>query len=230
MRAPFTSISITPRNLAGGEAISSSLVCASARRPDSPAVSRPLSPSIRTGTKLGRLDAGSRRKLVSPYREQPAHNAMASRHLGNVDALREALSYDQSLLLRRPPSPPPLSRNHLDTTIRVTFLHGFMDGICHPLTSNNQFMPGCIAGESADREVGASCRLRSIDFAMRRGMLIISGWAVIGDSGALCTYGPANTGSQHHSITLSARAHLSQPAACQWIFFLRRADCKGPYD
>jgi hypothetical protein len=35
-----------------------------------------------------------------------------------------------------------------------------MHGICHPLTSNNQFMPGCIAGESADREVGASCRLR----------------------------------------------------------------------
>jgi putative ABC transport system substrate-binding protein len=31
---------------------------------------------------------------------------------------------------------------------------------------------------------------RSIDFAMRRGMLIISGWAVIADSGALCTYGP----------------------------------------
>lgn len=33
-------------------------------------------------------------------------------------------------------------------------------------------------------------RKQIIDFAMRRGMPIISGWAVIADSGALCTYGP----------------------------------------
>ena len=28
--------------------------------------------------------------------------------------------------------------------LRVTFLPGIMHGICHRLTSNNQFMPGCI--------------------------------------------------------------------------------------
>ncbi len=33
-------------------------------------------------------------------------------------------------------------------------------------------------------------RKRFIEFAMRRGMPIISGWSVIADSGALCTYGP----------------------------------------
>jgi len=33
-------------------------------------------------------------------------------------------------------------------------------------------------------------RKQIIEFAMRRGMPIISGWSVIADSGALCTYGP----------------------------------------
>jgi putative ABC transport system substrate-binding protein len=33
-------------------------------------------------------------------------------------------------------------------------------------------------------------RKQIIDFAMRKGMPIISGWSVIADSGALCTYGP----------------------------------------
>ncbi|WP_247381847.1 MULTISPECIES: hypothetical protein, partial [unclassified Bradyrhizobium] len=33
-------------------------------------------------------------------------------------------------------------------------------GICHRFTSTDQLMPGCIAGEPRDGEVGASCRLR----------------------------------------------------------------------
>ncbi|WP_247493993.1 hypothetical protein, partial [Bradyrhizobium sp. 142] len=32
-------------------------------------------------------------------------------------------------------------------------------GICHRFTSTDQLMPGCIAGEPRDGEVGASCRL-----------------------------------------------------------------------
>src|SRR6266436_7795301 len=38
MRAPLTSISISPRNWPGGEAISRRIVCAGATRPGSPAV------------------------------------------------------------------------------------------------------------------------------------------------------------------------------------------------
>jgi len=41
------------------------------------------------------LDAGHRRKLVSPHREQSADNAIAPGHLGNVGALLEALRYDR---------------------------------------------------------------------------------------------------------------------------------------
>jgi hypothetical protein len=71
-------------------------------------------------------------------------NAMASRHLGNIGARLKALRYDPCLLLGRPPPSPARPGNHLDTTIRTAFLPGIKHGICHNLTSNDQFMPGCI--------------------------------------------------------------------------------------
>jgi hypothetical protein len=45
---------------------------------------------------------------------------------------------------------------------RIAFLPGIKHGICHRLPPNNQLMPGCIADESRDREVGASYRLQTI--------------------------------------------------------------------
>jgi hypothetical protein len=87
----------------------------------------------------------------------------------------EALRYDQSLLLGRPPSPPALPLDHLDTTIRITFLPGIKHGICHRLTSNVQLMPGCIAGESANGQVGASSRLLS-SFAISAKLLLGVSW------------------------------------------------------
>jgi hypothetical protein len=66
---------------------------------------------------------------------------------------------DHAAALGRPPSSPALPGDHFDTTIRVAFLPGIKHGICHRLTSNDQLMPGCIAGESRDGEVRASCRL-----------------------------------------------------------------------
>src|ERR1700682_3668396 len=69
--------------------------------------------------KAGRVDACRCRHLVSPHREQPTDNAIAARDLGNVGALLEALRYDPGLLLRRPPSPPVLPGDHLDTTIGI---------------------------------------------------------------------------------------------------------------
>src|SRR5512139_4063501 len=86
-------------------------------------------------------------------------------HLGNVGVRLEALRDDPGLLLGRPPSSPALPGDHFDTTIRVAFLPGIKHGICHRLTSNDQLMPGCIAGESRDGEVRASCRLRSTSTA-----------------------------------------------------------------
>ena len=134
MRAPLTSISIIPRRAwPGGDAISSGIVCAGARRSGSPAVAGPPSEAIRTGTKPWRLDACRRRQLVSPHREQPTDNAIAARDLGNVGAFLEALRYDPGLLLRRPPSPPALPGDHLDTTIGIAFLPGIKHGICHRL-------------------------------------------------------------------------------------------------
>ncbi|WP_210421598.1 hypothetical protein, partial [Bradyrhizobium japonicum] len=41
----------------------------------------------------------------------------------------------------------------------VAFLPGIKHGICHRCTSTDQLMPGCIAGEPRDGEVGPSCRL-----------------------------------------------------------------------
>jgi hypothetical protein len=49
-----------------------------------------------------------------------------------------------------PPSPPAPRRDHLDPAIRPIFLPGVKHGICHRLTSNDQLMPGCIAGDSRD--------------------------------------------------------------------------------
>src|SRR5712672_1269668 len=108
--------------------------------------------------KAGRVGTCRCRQLVSPHREQPTGNAIAARDLGNVGALLETLRYDPGLLLRRPPAPLALSRNHLDTTIRTAILPGIKHDICHRLSPNNQLMPGCIADQSRDREVGASCR------------------------------------------------------------------------
>src|SRR5208282_1832398 len=73
-----------------------------------------------------------------------------------------ALRYDSRLLLGRPsPSTTPPG-DHLDTTIGIVFLPGIKHGICHRLTSNDQLMPSCIAGEPRDGEVGVSYRLRFI--------------------------------------------------------------------
>jgi len=38
-------------------------------------------------------------------------------------------------------------------------LPGIKHDICHRLPPNDQLMPSCIADQSRDREVGASCRL-----------------------------------------------------------------------
>jgi hypothetical protein len=115
--------------------------------------------------KAGRVGACRYRQLVSPHREQPTGNAIAARDLGNVGALFEALHYDPGLLLRRPPAPLALPSDHLDTTIRIAFLPGIKHGICHRLPPSDQLMPGCIADQSRDREVGASCRLRTMSLA-----------------------------------------------------------------
>src|SRR5216683_2863453 len=123
--------------------------------------------------KAGRVEACRCRQLLSPHREQPTDNAIAARDLGNVGALLEALRYDPGLLLRRPPSPPTLTCNHLDTTIRTAVLPGIKHGICHRLPPNDQLMPGCIADEPRDCEVEASCRLRLIRRGSGHGT---SGW------------------------------------------------------
>src|SRR4030081_3560395 len=84
---------------------------------------------------------------------------MAPSNLGNIGPFLEALRYDPCLLFRRPPPPAPLPGDQLDTTIRTAFLPGIKHGICHRFTPNDQLMPGCIADQVHDREVGASCRL-----------------------------------------------------------------------
>ena len=86
---------------------------------------------------------------------------MPSRQLRNVDTLLEALPYDLRLLLGRPPASLTLPRNNLDPSIRIIFLPGIKHGICHRLISNEQLMPGSIAGQSRDGEVARSCRLHS---------------------------------------------------------------------
>jgi hypothetical protein len=124
---------------------------------DSPDVPPPLSGPIWIGTPL----AGHRRRnLASPYREQPAGNAVAPRHFGDVCTLLKVLRHDPGLLLARPSSPPALPGDHLDATIGITFLPGIKHGICHCCTSTDQLVPGSIAGESRHGEVEASCRLR----------------------------------------------------------------------
>jgi hypothetical protein len=82
---------------------------------------------------------------------------MPPRDLGYVRALFETLGDDPRL--GRPPPPPALSGDHLDPAIRSVFLPGIKHGICHRFTSNDWLMPGCIAGDSRDGEVGGSCRL-----------------------------------------------------------------------
>jgi hypothetical protein len=100
-----------------------------------------------------------RRNLASPHCEQSAGNAIAPRHLGDVRLLLKALRRDPGLLIAGPPSPPALPGDHLDATIRVTFLPGIKHGIYHRFTSTHQIMPGYIPGKPCDDEVEASCRL-----------------------------------------------------------------------
>ena len=69
-----------------------------------------------------RVNACCRRELVPPHREQPADNAIAPSDLGNIGPFLEAVRYDSCLLFRRPPPPPALSRDQLDTAIRTAFL------------------------------------------------------------------------------------------------------------
>src|ERR1700716_1520120 len=142
---------ITPRLAAPTAPSKASSHRPPARREDAPG-------SARARHNAGRVGPCRCRQLVSPHREQPTGNAIAARDLGNVGALLETLRYDPGLLLRRPPAPLALSRNHLDTTIRTAILPGIKHDICHRLSPNNQLMPGCIADQSRDREVGASCR------------------------------------------------------------------------
>ena len=103
-----------------------------------------------------------RRELLTPDRKQPAGNAVPSCHLRNVGALLEALRYDPRLLLGRPPAPLTLPRNNLDPSIRIIFLPGIKHGICHRLISNEQLMPGSIAGQSRDGEVARSCQVQDL--------------------------------------------------------------------
>jgi hypothetical protein len=72
--------------------------------------------------------------------------------------------WNRLLPLRRTPAPQALPGDYLDTTIRIAFLPGIKHDICHRLPPNDQLMPGCIADQSRDREVGASCRLRPTAF------------------------------------------------------------------
>src|ERR1700681_707889 len=79
MRAPLTSISINPRSLSGGDAISRSPVYAGAPRPGSPAVAGLPSEAIRTGTKPGALTPAAAatlcRHTVSSPRTTPLRRA-----------------------------------------------------------------------------------------------------------------------------------------------------------
>jgi hypothetical protein len=65
MRAPLTSISITPLSWPGGDAISGSFVCADVRRPGSLTVAGPPSEAIRTGTKPAALTPPPPRPFVA---------------------------------------------------------------------------------------------------------------------------------------------------------------------
>jgi hypothetical protein len=102
-------------------------------------------PTTASGTNLDRQEARRlagrrRRNLVSPHREQPAGNAIAPRHLGDVRTLLKALRHDPSLLLARPSPSPALPGDHLDATIGITFLPGIKHGICHRSTCTDQLI------------------------------------------------------------------------------------------
>jgi putative tryptophan/tyrosine transport system substrate-binding protein len=79
-------------------------------------------------------------------------------------------------------------------------------------------------------------RKQIIDFAMRRGMPIISGWAVIADSGALCTYGPRLVESYRRvayfvdRILKGAKPSelpIEQPTVLEFVVNLRSAKALG---
>src|SRR5260370_14186468 len=91
--------------------------------------------------KAGRVEACRCRQLLSPHREQPTDNAIAARDLGNVGALLEALRYDPGLLLRRPPSPPTLTGNHLDTTLKTALLPAITHATSHRLPPTHHPTP-----------------------------------------------------------------------------------------
>src|SRR3982074_2581245 len=79
MRAPLTSISISPRNWPGGETISRGIVFEDATRPGPPAVAKQPSEAIRTGTKPGALAPAAAANLcrhtVSSPRATPLRRA-----------------------------------------------------------------------------------------------------------------------------------------------------------
>ena len=110
--APRSPRSRSPRtSLPGGDAISSSTVCAGAMRSGSPAVAATaLAAQSRTGTKLGALPpaavANLCRHTVSSPRATPLRRATSEM----LAPFLEALRYDPGLLLGRPPSPAPLAR------------------------------------------------------------------------------------------------------------------------
>ena len=93
--------------------------------------------------------------------DQPAHHSVSPRDLGYVRAFFETLGDNPRLLLGRPPAPPTLPSDQFDPAIRPVFLPGIKHGTCDRVTSNDQLMPGCIAGDSREGQVRRSCRLRS---------------------------------------------------------------------
>jgi putative tryptophan/tyrosine transport system substrate-binding protein len=79
-------------------------------------------------------------------------------------------------------------------------------------------------------------RKQIIDFAMRRGLPIISGWAVIADSGALCTYGPRLVESYRRvayfvdRILKGAKPNelpIEQPTVLEFVVNLKTAKTLG---
>jgi hypothetical protein len=106
------------------------------------------------------VDASRLRHLAPPYCQQPAHHPVPPRDLGYIRPLFETLRDDPRLLLSRPPTTPALSCDDFDPAIRSVFLPGINHGICHRFTSNDQLMPGCIAGAASRGEMGRSRRLR----------------------------------------------------------------------
>jgi hypothetical protein len=98
-----------------------------------------------------RVRANRPRHLAPPSRQQPAHHSVSPRDLGYVRAIFETLGDNPRLLFRRPPAPSTPPCDQFDPAKRPVSLPGIKHGICHRPTSNDQLMPGCMAGDSSDR-------------------------------------------------------------------------------